>query len=47
MQADGRSVMTKLIIAFHNFANAPKNYAHGSKNVSRGVAVRELGCRML
>ena len=25
MRADGRTDMTKLIVALHNFANAPKN----------------------
>jgi hypothetical protein len=26
MRTDGRTDMTKLIVAFRNFANAPKNY---------------------
>ena len=28
MQTDGRVVLTKLIVAFRNFANAPKNYKY-------------------
>jgi len=29
-QVEGRTDMTKLILAFHSFANAPKNwYAYG------------------
>jgi len=27
-QTEGRADMTKLIVAFHSFANAPKVYAH-------------------
>jgi len=27
-QTEGRTDMTKLMVAFHNFANAPKIYAH-------------------
>jgi uncharacterized protein YozE (UPF0346 family) len=47
MRTDGRSVMTKLIFAFHNFAKEPKNYAHGSKNVSKGAVGRKVRCQML
>jgi hypothetical protein len=31
-QADGRTDMTKLIVAFRNFANAPKNHVEKGKN---------------
>ena len=27
LHADGHTKMTKLIVAFHNFVNAPKNQA--------------------
>jgi hypothetical protein len=39
--------MTKLIVAYHYIANAPKNYEHRSKNASRDVAGREVEWGML
>jgi hypothetical protein len=30
--ADSRTDMTKLIVAFRNFANAPKNYSNAQDN---------------
>jgi len=31
-RADGQTIMTKLIVAFHNFAKAPKNSFHIAPN---------------
>jgi hypothetical protein len=41
MRTDGKTEMAKLIVAFRNFMNAPKNCAHISvpQNLSRGYAV--------
>jgi hypothetical protein len=39
-QADGKTDMMKLIVAFRNFAKAPKNLNHGSR--TKGTDLSKL-----
>jgi hypothetical protein len=44
MQADGQTHMTKLIVAFRNFANAPKDTHVIFMRMSNTPAVVQLMC---
>ena len=44
MQTDGRTDMTKLIIALRNFANAPKKGNISAKKLTKGVCMCVYVC---
>ena len=39
--ADRRTDMTKLIVTFRNFANAPKKYKYSEQNLSKCYGVHQ------
>jgi hypothetical protein len=41
MRTDGRTGMTKLVVVFHNFANAPRNV---TQNRGRSLKVQTSKC---
>jgi len=42
MRTDGRTGMTKLIVAFHNFAKAPRNVTQNRGSINKQVFIDKI-----